>query len=191
MSAVTTVSLLVLITLCVGFVYGEGPYTPSDNAAFYPINSLNNPGALFPFGGNIPSARVHHTITANSDYLFVFGGYGMDGSFLGDINLFYIPSQQWSGPIVRKQCCNRRGEEIETIGADSSDLNFGENGGFPEVSVGFQGDAPLPRAEHASCVIQENMFTFGGVTELYGYVNDLYSFDPIEFYSRKTNHRTI
>lgn len=180
MPAVTTLSLLVLVACALVVASGGGPYTPSDNAAFYPINSLNNPGALFPLGGSIPSARVHHTVTANSDYLFVYGGYGMDGSFLGDINLFYIPSQQWTGPIVRKQCCNRRGEEIETIGADSSSMNYGENGGFPDVSIGFQGDAPLPRAEHGSCVIKENMIVFGGVTELYGYVNDMYEFDPIK-----------
>lgn len=159
-------------------INGEGPYTPSDNAAFYPLNSLNNPGALFPLGGDIPSSRVHHTISASSDYLFVYGGYAADGSILGDINLFYIPSEQWSGPIVRKQCCNRRGENIESIGADGN-INFGQDGDFPDVSAGFEGDAPLPRAEHTSCVIGEEMYTFGGVTDQYNYVNDLYKFDPI------------
>jgi hypothetical protein len=170
--------LSVLLLSCILYlVDGEGPYTPSDNVAFYPVNSLSNAGALFPLGGDIPSSRVHHTVTASSDYLFVYGGYGTDGSFLGDINLFFIPSQQWSGPIVRQQCCNRRGENIETIGADLT-MNFGESCDFPNVSEGFEGDAPLPRAEHTSCVIAEQMYMFGGVTEQYSYVNDLYKFDP-------------
>lgn len=169
----------VLLLCCIlQLACGEGPYAPSDSEAFYPINSLNNAGALFPLGGDIPASRVHHAVAVSSDYLFVYGGYASDGTFLGDMNLFYIPSQQWSGPIVRKQCCNRRGEDIESIGADG-DLNFGENGDFPDVSAGFEGDAPLPRAEHTSCVLAEQMYTFGGVTEEYGLMNDLYKFDPV------------
>jgi len=172
----TTASLLTLCGL-IASVVSSGPYTPADNAAFYPINTLNNPGALFPLGGDIPSSRVHHTITAASDYLLVYGGYASDGSYLGDINVFHIPSQAWSGPIVRKQCCDAEGGNIETIGADVTG-NFNVDTELPYLETGQQGDAPLPRAEHGACVINEEMFVFGGVTELYSYVNDVYKYNP-------------
>ena len=158
-------------------VLASGPYVPEDNAAFYPINTLNNPGALFPLGGDIPSSRVYHTITASSDYLLVYGGYATDGSFLGDINVFHIPSQAWSGPIVRKQCCDAEGQNVETIGADV-DGNFNVDHELPTLDVGYQGDVPAPRAEHTTCVINEQMWLFGGTTETYGYVNDVYTFNP-------------
>lgn len=164
-----------------GFAYCEGPYTPAENAAFYPANTLNNPGALFPLGGAIPSSRVHHSISATSEYVLVYGGYAEDASFLGDINVFYIPSQQWSGPIVRKQCCNSADEMVETIGADTAEgVNFDVDNNIRTMRTGFQGDTPLPRAEHAVCTIAEQMYVFGGVTELYNYVNDVYRFDPQE-----------
>jgi hypothetical protein len=162
-------SLLCLVSFLCSLPSAQtsSPYTPS--ASEYPINSLSNPGAAHTFGGDLPASRVHHSISATYNYVLVFGGYSTDGSLLGDINLFYIPSQQWSGPVVRKQCCNNEGEDIETLGADG-EIEL-------DIKTGFQGDAPLPRAEHAVCSMHELMYLFGGLTE-YAESNDLYTFDP-------------
>lgn len=166
--------IIVLVYFSIfGILSTISQFNPSDEI-IYPINSINNPGILFPFGGDIPTSRVHHTITATTDYLIVYGGYSTDGSLLGDVNLFYITSQQWSGPITRKQCCNEDGESIETIGIDDVNIDY------PYIKMGFQGDYPLPRAEHGACVISDEMYIFGGISESFGYLNDLYKYNPKE-----------
>lgn len=159
------------------------PYDPFANSAdvpLYPINAVNNPGILFPFGGDIPTPRVHQTITATSDYVIVYGGYSTDGSVLGDINLFYITSQQWSGPITRQQCCNVEGEVIETIGLDQR--NGSEPIQYFNIRPGFEGDFPYPRAEHGACVVSDEMYVFGGFSteQSFGYMHDLYKFSPMQ-----------
>jgi hypothetical protein len=145
-------------------------YNPPLNPSLYEVDTLAFEQSAFPFGGNLPLERVHHSIDVNSDFLMVYGGYSKNGTILGDINLYHISSQSWSNPIIRLECCNQDGNVVDTIGAD-------ENINFPYLRPGFQGDFPLPRAEHASCVINEEMFVFGGVTAEYGYMNDIYKFN--------------
>jgi hypothetical protein len=72
------------------------------NDVLYPPNSLTNPGALYPFGGDLPSSRVHHSMALSDNYVIVYAGYNTDGSLLDDINMFDIRTQQWTGPILRK-----------------------------------------------------------------------------------------
>lgn len=148
------------------------PYNPGQDAGLFAVDSLIDPGSAFPFGGNAPIARVQHTISHNSDYLFIYGGYSTNGTLLGDINLFHIPSQTWSNPIRRPECCNDQDGAFDAIG---SNIPFD----VPFLRPGFEGDYPLPRAEHGACVVDDEMYLFGGVTSDYGFVNDLYKFNSL------------
>lgn len=153
------------------------PYNPQDNRSPYTdSDTLLTEGSLFPFGNEFPSARVLHSLDASRDYLFVYGGLSSNGTSLGDINLYHIPSERWSGPIVREECCNDLSQQIETIGTKLStkDITF--------FKVGFQGDFPLPRSDHASCVVDDVLYIHGGETDRddFGLLNDLYAFDPLQ-----------
>lgn len=156
----------------VRFTVGQqiSAFNPADSTSFYPPDSLISPGAAFPFGNILPSSRVHHSVSANSDYILVYGGYSSKGDKLGDLQLFHIASQTWSGPILREECCNDQNEVVDTIGIEQDPK-------FPFLKSGFEGDFPLPRAEHSSCVVQDELYVFGGVTDLYSYMHDLYRFN--------------
>lgn len=161
-----------LSILCVSITQGFDRYHPPDDPTLFTIDSLTEPGYAFPFGGKAPVARVHHTLVHNPTYLFLYGGYSTNGTKLGDMNLFHIPSQSWSSPIQMLECCNNQDEIIDTIGADIP-INT------PFIRQGFQGDYPLPRVEHSACVVNEEMYLFGGLTDEYGFVNDFYKFNAI------------
>jgi hypothetical protein len=170
---ITHFILAFLFSSSIIVVSSYDPFNPQNNPSDYPPESLIFPGSAFPFSNQFPSPRFFHTIDANSDYLFVYGGYSTNGTILGDMNLYHIPSQRWSGPIVKEECCNENGEEIESIGI-TIDLNIRN---ISYLRRGFQGDFPLPRAEHATCVINEILYLFGGNSEKYGVLNDLYTFN--------------
>jgi len=141
----------------------------------YPQNSLLNSGSLYPLGGDLPYARVHHSLALTSSYVIVFGGYATDGNFLDDINLYDVRSQQWSGPVLKKQCC---GDQVPYQQKETLGMNYPTP--FQKmIKTGYEGDLPLARGEHKSIVIQSTdlMYMFGGVTKEYGYMNDLYYFD--------------
>ena len=142
----------------------------------YPENSLLNAGSLYPLGEKLPTSRVHHSLALSSNYVILFGGYSTDGTYLDDINLFDVRTQQWSGPILKKACCDDQipYQTKEVLGMDTPSP-FSKM-----IKTGWQGDLPLARAEHQSVVIETTdlMYMFGGVTKEYGYMNDLYYFSP-------------
>jgi hypothetical protein len=177
------------------------PYNPIDNPSLYDVNTLTDAGNLWNLGGTIPSERIHQSIVSTKDYVIVYGGYSTNGTHLGDINLFHLKSQTWSGPISRKECCNTPGEEIDLVGAE-------QEWDLPYIKEGFEGDYPSARAEHIACTLEvsmtsssstikskglevgeepaqeyttsdraEVMYLFGGSTENYGYMNDMYQFN--------------
>eukprot|EP01038_Epipyxis_sp_PR26KG_P004702 gene4702-6602_t len=132
----------ILCSFLIDFIKPDFIYNPS----LYPDNSLSEAGSAYPFGSNIPISRIYHSVVQINSFLVVYGGYSSTGSFLGDINLYDINLQTWSGPISKKQCCNAAGETIETIASDPENIvSF-----LPYVDVGFQGSPPLPRAEHGA-----------------------------------------
>jgi hypothetical protein len=159
-----------MLFFCVFLLFTSYNEVSSQSTETFPPNSLNQAGAIFPMGGSIPTSRVHHSIVATDSYIIVYGGYDEDGGVTGDINLYHMLSQKWSNPITRIQCCNEVGSLIETIGLHGDYV-------LPYIGVGFEGDAPLSRAEHTACTVGNDMYVFGGVTTPYGYAQDLYKFD--------------
>mmetsp|Transcript_23017 Transcript_23017/g.31547 ORF Transcript_23017/g.31547 Transcript_23017/m.31547 type:complete len:558 (+) Transcript_23017:942-2615(+) len=171
--------LRILIVLLNLGLFSSSPFSPSENPTIYAVNSINFPGEIFPFeaGANkIPASRVHHTVAYSGEFLIVYGGYASDGSVLGDINLYHIESQRWSGPILNKQCCNTVGSEIEISGLENSLSKASDS--FSFVRPGFEGDFPYPRGEHAVTVLNNKMYLFGGATKDFDIMQDFYSFDP-------------
>lgn len=180
----------------------QDPYNPPGNPSLFDANTLTSAGNLWNLGGTIPSERIHQSIVSTKDYIIVYGGYSTNGTHLGDMNLFHLKSQTWSGPILRKECCNTPGDEIDLIGAD-------QEWDLPYLKQGFEGDYPSARAEHSACTLEEAMssssstitskgleaeeepvqqdytttdradvmYLFGGTTEDYGYMNDMYQFN--------------
>jgi hypothetical protein len=83
-------------------------------------------------------------------------------------------------------------KEIDNI-FSSNDVDHKSTHPTHRQKVGYSGDAPLARAEHSAAVVtnrnhdvpaddvtrglHERMYVFGGVTQEYGYMNDLHYFD--------------
>jgi hypothetical protein len=133
---------------------------------------MKNPGSLYPVGGDMPTARIHHSSVACGNHIIIFGGYGQDGNFLDDVNIFDQRAMTWTGPIMRRECCNEHGSVIDSMGLKTEK-------DFAYVKVGFEGDIPAPRAEHGACAVAGAMYVFGGITSKYSYTRDFYKFDPI------------
>lgn len=161
-----------LIALC-ALRFAAPQLATNIDDVLYPANSLEmGEGNLYPLGGVLPSPRIHHSMALVEDLIVVYGGYDKDGSLMNDINIYDTNIKQWSGPILKNECCNIVGEVINTIGKDE-DI---DERGVQFTKLGFAGDAPLARAEHGVAVVSSKMYLFGGVTE-YGQTNDLYSLD--------------
>mmetsp|Transcript_331 Transcript_331/g.312 ORF Transcript_331/g.312 Transcript_331/m.312 type:complete len:565 (-) Transcript_331:155-1849(-) len=155
--------------LCLTFYSGDSDQNPSP----YELNSLKagDESSFYPLFDNLPTPRVHHSTTSTLNYIIVYGGYHVDGSFLDDISLYDTHSQSWSGKISRKECCDSTGNVVETLGLNH-DINLHKS------KVGFQGDIPLARAEHSAVSLNGKLYIFGGNSN-YGLLNDFYTFDPI------------
>lgn len=133
----------------------------------YPPNSLTNPGELYYFGGTLPSERFHQTSTFLHPYVIVYGGE-KEGEYLDDVQLYDIRFQTWTNPITKPECCNTEGDIIESIGTPHVATS---------LRVGFEGGRPAARAEHAAAASDSKLYIFGGRGN-FGYMNDMYSFDP-------------
>jgi hypothetical protein len=144
------------------------------NDVLYPVDSLLNPGAVYSMGGPLPPSRVHHTVTVVDRYVIVFGGESTEGILLDDIHLYDTKIRSWSGPLLKLACCNHNRRVIDGLGSNEAAINR-----LPLLRTGFEGDIPLPRAEHAAAGINGRLYLFGGRT-LDGYSHDLYTFDPVE-----------
>ena len=167
-------SVMLVRSILLGLAWAAAAYGHSgESESHYPTNSLLNPGALYPLGGGLPPSRVHHSATYVNRYVIVFGGLSTAGTFLDDIHLFDTLSKTWSGPVLKKLCCNDDGSVIEALGADQETIHI-----LPSLKVGLEGDLPLARAEHTAVNIDDKMYIFGGLTAD-GFMNDMYVFDPI------------
>lgn len=168
MTAILAKSIL-LVLAWVAAAYGHS----GESESHYPSDSLRNPGALYPLGGGLPPSRVHHSATYVNRYVIVFGGLSTAGAFLDDIHLFDTLFKTWSGPVLKKLCCNDDGSVVEALGSDQETIDL-----LPSLKVGLEGDLPIARAEHTAVNINGQLYIFGGLTED-GFMNDIYSFDPI------------
>ena len=82
----------------------------------YPTDSLINNANVNEFGGSIPDARVHHTLSVSANYILAYGGYRADGTLIDTIDMFDKETQQWSGAISRNECCDSNGNVINILG---------------------------------------------------------------------------
>lgn len=160
--------IFILVVLILSWSQAFDVHRPIDTP--YDLDTLTDPSMLFPLANIIPVPRVHHSLVMNTKFLVVYGGYSSNGTILGDTNLYHISTQKWSGPINKEECCNDQTEIVDVIGS-TREFNF------PFLKSGHEGDYPLPRAEHAACVVKDWMYIFGGITSDYSYMNDLYAFD--------------
>lgn len=179
-----------------------------------------NKGNINEFGGVIPNGRVYHSLASSTNFIVTYGGYRTDGSLINTLELYDKTTQQWSGVLSRTECCDEKGNMLDTLGNGVSGNRWSNSNGretsfdsLKEVDniyssndqdhksihntvrqhVGYSGDVPLARAEHAAVVVtyknhlldvdvvsrglHERMYVFGGLTQEYGYMNDLYYFD--------------
>jgi hypothetical protein len=142
------------------------------NEDLYPINSLTNPGDLFPFGGILPSSRIRHIVEVIHPYVFIYGGVSENNSLLDDLNIYDIRFQSWTGVISRLECCNQAEEIIERLGSDSKVP-------VSTLQTGFQGGIPPARADHGAAVLNNLLYMFGGMSS-FGYMNDFFYFNVVE-----------
>ncbi len=181
----TAFSLLVVI-ICVYAIQiqslsNDARDPPSNlNSLLYPDDSLIvDPDAediysLTP--GLVPSPRVKGTVTYLEPLVVVMGGYSTDGSFLDDIHIYDTRLRKWSGVLLKRACCNVAGDVVERMGSTEEVIGLDP---LPESRIGFEGDLPAARAEHAACSIDGHIYVFGGKCKEYGLSNDFYKFDPI------------
>lgn len=138
----------------------------------YPVNSLTNPGDVFPFGGALPSPRIRHIVEVIHPYVLIHGGLSVNNTLLDDMNIYDLRSQSWSGVISRLECCNQAEEIVERLGSDSKVP-------VSTLKTGFQGGIPSARADHGAAVLNNLLYVFGGMSSL-GYMNDFFHFDVVE-----------
>lgn len=163
-----------IISLIVRVAAAAAGLNTGESQTLYSTDSLRNPGALYPMGGELPPSRVHHTATFVERYVIVFGGLSTDGRFMDDIHLFDTLTKTWSGPILKRLCCNNVGSVVEALGAEQEAIDL-----LPSLKIGLEGDLPSARAEHTAVNINGLLYVFGGLTAE-GYMNDVYAFDPIK-----------
>ena len=139
--------VFVLLALCSALLLRRAAPQLSTNVndVLYPANSLEQAeGNLYPLGGLLPSPRLHHSLALVEDLLVVYGGYDKDGALMDDVNIYDTNIRQWSGPILKNECCNLDGEIINTMGKDKEI----DERGIQFTGRGSEGDVPLARAEH-------------------------------------------
>jgi hypothetical protein len=143
-----------------------------DENQLYPYNSLTNPGDIYPFGGSLPTPRIRHIVEVIDPFVLIYGGISADNILLDDMNIYDTRFQTWSGPISRLECCNQAEQVIERLGSDSKQ----PVSTFP---LGFEGGIPPARADHGAAVVNNLLFTFGGMST-FGYLNDFFHFNLTE-----------
>ncbi len=62
---------LVFICYLLHFVFSE-----------YPLDYLINNNNIYEFEGEIPTPRVHHTLSVSSEYVLIYGGYDNNGTII-------------------------------------------------------------------------------------------------------------
>ena len=156
----------------------------------YPTDSLaNDIGNLYHLTPNLlPGGRVKHTTTYSEPYVIVMGGYDTDGTHLDDIHMYDTRMRKWTGVILKRKCCNYADEVIETLpDQDASPQYSPYNDSLAphRIGVGWEGDLPVARAEHAAAAYNNYIYVYGGHSQDYGILNDLYRFDPfnLEWYA--------
>ena len=100
--------LFILLSLVCHSIYGY-----QTQQSIRPTDSLINTGNINEFGGAIPLPRVHHTLASTGNYIIAYGGYNVDGSYNDGIEIYDKMTQQWSGIITRKECCNDAGDTVD------------------------------------------------------------------------------
>lgn len=138
----------------------------------YPPNSLLNVGQLYNFGGDMPAERVHHTAAFLEPYVIIYAGASASGNLLDDLHMYDLRMQKWTGAITREECCNRAEEVVERLGSTTDDHVL-------DLPIGFEGGLPAARADHAVAVSGGKMYMYGGYTDTFGLMNDLFAFDPV------------
>jgi hypothetical protein len=165
----------------------------NEKNVIYPTDGLENTANVLPYGGTTPSPRVFSSTAVVSNFFIVFGGYTTDGEPMDDINMYDMDSHMWSGPILKRKCCDVDNEVIETLGSDPDIMQEA-----PQIRQGFEGDLPAARAEHIACTVGDVgnalgnslMYVFGGYTSYFQYVQDLYTFDPVQLNWKKISKTT-
>ena len=150
--------VLAIISLAVlGQQRDAGPFGQNnrdhsnENLVIFPTDSLNDKfSRVLPYGGETPTPRVFSTVAVVKNFFIVFGGYSTDGTPMDDINIYDLDSHLWSGPILKRECCNYDHEVIETLGADRTIIQ-----NAPFIRHGFEGDLPAARAEHTASQVRE------------------------------------
>jgi hypothetical protein len=150
----------------------RGAVCEANQDDLYPYNSLTDPGNIYPFGGSLPLPRIRHIVEVIDPFVVIYGGVSGDNILLDDLNIYDTRFQTWSGPISRLECCNQAEQVIERLGSDSTE----PVSTFP---LGFEGGIPSARADHGAAVVNNLLFTFGGISS-FGYMNDFFHFDLMD-----------
>lgn len=129
-------------------------------------------------GGEIPAGRNGHSATYANGQLFIIGGWLGKGPLAAkDMHIFDIPLLRWIEPDTYGEGpgpCNMHSadyiqcnnEIIVFRGGDGSaylnDLHALDLMTMKWREIAPDGRLPVPRANHASCVVDDNLYIFGG-----------------------------
>eukprot|EP01119_Soliformovum_irregulare_P002187 TRINITY_DN1241_c0_g2_i3.p1 TRINITY_DN1241_c0_g2~~TRINITY_DN1241_c0_g2_i3.p1 ORF type:complete len:622 (-),score=127.03 TRINITY_DN1241_c0_g2_i3:178-2043(-) len=141
--------------------------------------------AVFP--SNNPQPRQLHVSVVYKDSLYIHGGFGEEGAFLGDLQQYQFANNSWREIKLRKKPTNRHSHSAVVFadhlyifggtheGQQQNDLHrysFAKKE-WKEVKQG--GSIPAARWGHSVVLIDHLMFLFGGFTSTW--CNDLYCLD--------------
>ena len=167
-------------TLVGSKLYVFGGYDGKENhSTIYVLDCSNYEWyQLKGLGGDIPAGRNGHSATYANGQLFIIGGWLGKGPLAAkDLHIFDIPLLRWIEPDTYGEGpgpCNMHSadyiqcnnEIIVFRGGDGSaylnDLHALDLMTMKWREIAPDGRLPVPRANHASCVVDDNLYIFGG-----------------------------
>jgi N-acetylneuraminic acid mutarotase len=140
-------------------------------------NGLYNSQGIFN-ASTKPGSRVSAVLLSNNNKLYLFGGSGFDindvtDNRLNDLFIYDTRTNNWVW---------QRGSE-----------NSGGNGSFGMQGVTNSTNRPSARSNHSGWYYNQKLYFFGGTSEIFGHLNDLWSYvipcsGATDFYSLKNGN---
>lgn len=155
------------------YFFGGRDATHQELNELYCFNTWTNQWKLLSSGETSPENRSYHSIAADSQNVYVFGGCGVDGR-LNDLWAYNVVDQKWiKFPSPGEACKGRGGPGLEVVegkiwvvygftGEEADDVYCFDiaKGEWKEVET--KGEKPSARSVFSTAVVGKQIVIFGG-----------------------------
>ncbi|XP_023642367.1 nitrile-specifier protein 5 [Capsella rubella] len=155
------------------YFFGGRDATHQELNQLYCFNTSTNQWKLLSSGETGPQNRSYHSITADSQNVYVFGGCGVEGR-LNDLWAYNVVDQKWiKFPSPGEACRGRGGPGLAVVqgkiwvvygfaGEEADDVHCFDiaKGEWKEVET--KGEKPSPRSVFSTAVVGKQILISGG-----------------------------